>query len=169
MFPVGAVACLAEAGTGKSNCLIHGTGYQRWVTKTREHLPIKVIAIPPNSPQQIFSLHRFVLLKPQDDLLVGKEQLRNVAPGTKVNTCIILLHQATSRACYRRDVVFIWTQVCSFKEHLDISKDIPYEHFPECVTSRLANQIPTHDVCLPHPLQCWYTLPFHCSLHALLW
>ena len=32
------VIFLAQAQTGKSNCLIRGTGYQRWVTKTREHL-----------------------------------------------------------------------------------------------------------------------------------
>ena len=32
------VIFLAQVQTGKSSCLIHGTGYQRWVTKTREHL-----------------------------------------------------------------------------------------------------------------------------------
>ena len=32
------VIFLAQVQTGYSNCLIHGTGYQRWATKTREHL-----------------------------------------------------------------------------------------------------------------------------------
>ena len=49
----------------------------------QEVLPIKVIAIPPNSPQQGLNLHRIVLLKPQDDLLVGKEQLRKRRSGNQ--------------------------------------------------------------------------------------